>query len=486
MDQQLKKVQKNKHTSCNNISHNKKHKLVKTATTSRKVSKLHKHNNSKEIKQEEEEEEEEEEEPEEEQEDNNMTIEQILPPQPPPPIDLDYTLWHTDFPIKVMRHPVGGRYLIATKDLEESSVILRDLPYTWAVDHSAYDIVCQHCFLEVSKEQQQENPSEFIICDGCNRVGYCSEACQTIDMNQHKFECQIIKRLDTNEYSAFLLSEIKLLVRTLSRKWLEQQIECNNSSNSNSNNNNNNNNNSSNSNNNSNIKVEGDNGQSSVDEASSHYSLYKSETSLIPQDNGLRYSDYAELVSNIENFDESLKNSLSFWICKYIVGLAKDVRRQEDEIDLLNILLRNRCNAFYIQGRPKDGSPGESRGCGVYVRNSFFNHSCDPNVNYWVLNNTLEVECSLLRPVKEGEELCISYIDTTFKLKKRRAKLLEGYLFHCTCQKCLADELNPDMNIDEQDDDDDEEEGGGGGGGEESNVVGNGSEEHHDDSNIDE
>jgi len=470
MDQYLTKVEKNKHNTAittnnnnnnnsnsNSSSNNKKHKLLKTSSSSRKKLKS---NSSKRDKQEEEEEEQEEQE--EQEQDNNMTIE-----QPPPIHDLDYTLWHTDFPIKVMRHPNSGRYLIATKDLEESSIILRDLPYTWAVDHSSFDIVCQHCFLEVSKEQQQENPSEFIICNGCKRVGYCSEACQNIDMNQHKLECHIIKKLDTNEYSAFLLSEIKLLVRTLSRKWLEQQldnnIKINNNSNSNNSNSNNNNNN--------------DQGQS-VDEASSHYTLYKSETSLVPQDNGLRYSDYAELVSNIENFDESLKNSLSFWICKYIVGLAKDVHREEDEIDLLNILLRNRCNAFYIQGRPKDGSPGESRGCGVYVRNSFFNHSCDPNVNYWVLNNTLEVECSLLRPVKENEELCISYIDTTFKLKKRRAKLLEGYLFHCTCTKCLSDELNPEMNIDEQDDD---EEGEGEGGEGENGVTTttNGSNEHH-------
>lgn len=106
--------------------------------------------------------------------------------------------------------------------------------------------------------------------------------------------------------------------------------------------------------------------------------------------------------------------------------------RTETNIELLDILLRNRCNAFYIQGRLRDcpatsGMTGTSRGCGIYVRNSFFNHSCKPNVNYWVVENSLKVECTAGEDVAAGDELCISYIDTQQDLASRRAKLQESY-----------------------------------------------------------
>ncbi|KAM9968681.1 hypothetical protein ACTFIW_000554 [Dictyostelium discoideum] len=345
-----------------------------------------------------------------------------------PTTPIDYKQWHTEWPIHVYSHPINGRYLVATKDLDEQTVILRDLPYTWAVDHATCDSVCQHCFLEVPLNQQIL-PTDFYMCEGCQRVGYCSANCRCIDYSQHRFECQIFKELDTEEYSPFLMSEIKLLVRTLSRKWLEDSI----------------------------TQTAGIDINDETIKKQNTYNQYKNPQSLIPQDNGLRYNDYAELVSNVENYNESLKESLSYWICKYVVKLSAKLGKIEDEFDLLNILLRNRCNAFYIQGRPRDGSSGESRGCGVYVRNSFFNHSCDPNVNYWVVNNTLEVECTLLKNVKEGDELTISYIDTTSPLNKRREKLLEGYLFNCLCTKCVADESLP-LDQTGKDDDDDEKE----------------------------
>ncbi|EGG21882.1 SET domain-containing protein [Cavenderia fasciculata] len=384
---------------------------------------------------------------------------------------VDYKTWHGDFNIQVMSHPTNGRYIVATSDMEENDVILRDLPYTWAVDHSFKNFVCQQCFLEVpvetqrdnaaganskpkkkskkdkkkktskkekktdeqgeAEEQQQEDAAavdatvkeeeeeeeedgasvpiiaaegeEFHMCEDCSFVGYCCKECMEKDSHQHKFECLVFQNLDQSEYSSSLLSEIKLLIRTLSRKWLEQSLQ----------------------------------------EEGTQYRKYKQyEDSNVPQENGLRYSDYDQLVSNIEAFSSTLKDSLSYWICDPVIRLgSKYVQKKEDGVDLLNVLLRNRCNAFYIQGRPKNGGNGESRGCGVYVRNSFFNHSCNPNVNYWVVENTLEVECSLMRAVRKGEELCISYIDTAASLRDRREKLSEGYLFHCRCEKCITDEL---------------------------------------------
>lgn len=187
-----------------------------------------------------------------------------------PTTPIDYKQWHTEWPIHVYSHPINGRYLVATKDLDEQTVILRDLPYTWAVDHATCDSVCQHCFLEVPLNQQIL-PTDFYMCEGCQRVGYCSANCRCIDYSQHRFECQIFKELDTEEYSPFLMSEIKLLVRTLSRKWLEDSI----------------------------TQTAGIDINDETIKKQNTYNQYKNPQSLIPQDNGLRYNDYAELVSNV-------------------------------------------------------------------------------------------------------------------------------------------------------------------------------------------
>lgn len=297
-------------------------------------------------------------------------------------------------------HPMKGRQMISSRKIEPNDVLLADSPYCWVVDDSAKDFVCQNCFLEKDPEL-----SDFLGCPDCSQVYYCSEECKNIDYVQHsQDECGILKAMETDEYSSAIITEMKLLIRTLSRKSMELLH----------------------------ADEEGD-----VD---------------MPNDNGLRYEDYCQLVSNRENFPQATIESLEYWICDYIRRLGEWVgSRTEDNIELLDILLRNRCNAFYIQGRLRDspstaGMTGVSRGCGIYVRNSFFNHSCRPNVNYWVVENSLRVECTAAEAAASGEELCISYIDTQQDLASRRAKLLESYLFTCDCPRCTEEEANGEAN----------------------------------------
>jgi len=302
----------------------------------------------------------------------------------------DYEKWQQQFPVSVNLHPSKGRQMLASKELPAGSVLLADSPYCWVVDDAAKEIVCQHCFLE--KDPAME---EFVTCEDCKQVYYCCEECRDLDYAQHGLdECKIFAALETVEYTPAIITEMKLLVRTLSRKSVE----------------------------NADYQVK------------------------IPNDNDVRYSDYVRLITNRENFSQDTIGSLDYWICDYIRRLGEWVgERKEDNIELLDIILRNRCNAFYIQGRLRDeavtnGMVGTSRGCGIYVRNSFFNHSCQPNVNYWVVENSLRVECTSASDVVAGDELTISYIDTALDLESRRAKLQESYLFTCDCPRCSREE----------------------------------------------
>eukprot|EP01112_Ceratiomyxa_fruticulosa_P021558 TRINITY_DN7630_c0_g1_i1.p1 TRINITY_DN7630_c0_g1~~TRINITY_DN7630_c0_g1_i1.p1 ORF type:complete len:477 (+),score=92.97 TRINITY_DN7630_c0_g1_i1:100-1431(+) len=315
--------------------------------------------------------------------------------------------WHNEYPVKVVYHESKGRHMIATKDLVQGDVLLSDFPYCWVVDETAKDFVCQNCFLEMNPHNTNValapdgSQPEFIKCPDCQQTGYCSEYCLAADYCQHSLdECALFRNLEINEYSPVIVTEIKLLIRTLSRKWLEAQIAEN----------------------------EGREEQAEG-----------GEQKKFSNDNGLRYEDYSSLITNKASFPANTLESLDYWICDYIRRLTEWVGgREEKNSELLDILLRNRCNAFYIQGRTFDEkTSGETRGCGVYVRNSFFNHSCAPNVNYWVVDNSLKVECTSAGTCPAGDELTISYIDSSLSLQERRAKLLESYMFHCDCTLCV-------------------------------------------------
>lgn len=90
--------------------------------------------------------------------------------------------------------------------------------------------------------------------------------------------------------------------------------------------------------------------------------------------------------------------------------------------------------------RSLDELSPSSGGQGIYEVGCLFNHSCEPNllVGYSNSNDeTLSVEAT--RHIAEGEELTISYIDTTLPFALRHEQLYEHYLFQCHCSRCLKE-----------------------------------------------
>ncbi|KAF1344899.1 hypothetical protein BDV97DRAFT_373252 [Delphinella strobiligena] len=65
---------------------------------------------------------------------------------------------------------------------------------------------------------------------------------------------------------------------------------------------------------------------------------------------------------------------------------------------------------------------------------SMLNHSCDPNVYFFVEGNQLRFRT--IRPISDGEELFISYTDPSYDVKSRGKELLMNYYFECTCRRC--------------------------------------------------
>ncbi len=75
----------------------------------------------------------------------------------------------------------------------------------------------------------------------------------------------------------------------------------------------------------------------------------------------------------------------------------------------------------------------------ILLFGSFFNHSCDPNLDYYKKNNQMIFRSA--RKILKGEELYISYIGNYQWLNHlSRIKLLDkNWNFICTCEKCEQD-----------------------------------------------
>lgn len=65
---------------------------------------------------------------------------------------------------------------------------------------------------------------------------------------------------------------------------------------------------------------------------------------------------------------------------------------------------------------------------------ALINHNCDYNATVGFDGEELFVKA--VKPIQKGEQIFISYIDTTTPHKVRRNELSERYFFQCLCPKC--------------------------------------------------
>lgn len=82
---------------------------------------------------------------------------------------------------------------------------------------------------------------------------------------------------------------------------------------------------------------------------------------------------------------------------------------------------------------------------------ALINHSCDYNAT--VGFDGEEVFIKAIRPIKKGEQIFISYIDTTTPNAVRRKELSERYFFDCNCPKCAKGTDTPEDRFSKEIDD---------------------------------
>jgi tetratricopeptide (TPR) repeat protein len=97
--------------------------------------------------------------------------------------------------------------------------------------------------------------------------------------------------------------------------------------------------------------------------------------------------------------------------------------------------------------------PGNDRiegSMGVWLRASYVNHSCLPNIKRAFIGDMMIVRA--VRKIRIGDELLMSYTDPRdpFELEKRRQYLQQVYGFECRCLLCVAEGQVPKSTVAER------------------------------------
>ena len=84
------------------------------------------------------------------------------------------------------------------------------------------------------------------------------------------------------------------------------------------------------------------------------------------------------------------------------------------------------------------------KGFGLWGYTSIFNHSCNPNINYFSIGDFMI--CFAIKDIKEEEELYTLYINNSSYYSLRQEKCLENWGFYCSCEICSYDKININNN----------------------------------------
>lgn len=117
------------------------------------------------------------------------------------------------------------------------------------------------------------------------------------------------------------------------------------------------------------------------------------------------------------------------------VGDERDALGMTSPDALMELVCQHETNAFTL-------SDAHLNGLGVCVNPvlALVNHACDANAAVVFPTETRGVPSQMhlvaMRPIRTGESVLISYVDTTSEREARQRTLLEKYAFTCTCALC--------------------------------------------------
>lgn len=125
-------------------------------------------------------------------------------------------------------------------------------------------------------------------------------------------------------------------------------------------------------------------------------------------------------------------------VFKWVYILAPNFRNILTPAFFRHILGSEYGNSFGIWEIAEESDSREYLGYMVLPEASYFNHSCDPNVQKKRVGRTFKYP--LKRDVEQDEELCIDYREIlNLDVADRRKILKSNWFFECRCSRCVSE-----------------------------------------------
>lgn len=309
-----------------------------------------------------------------------------------------------------------GRGFYATEDIPEGTPILKEIPYSWAIQSQYRGIVCDNCSCiyeppkpKIKKATDGLDPGESVEdynkrmefekkeiercnklqkmkkCSRCKLQYYCSTDCQKQAWNRcHKFECKILQTLSKEttlpeNHHAFLIFRCMLKVSKNVDELRDREI---------------------------------------IDLEPNYEAVHKIEKEV---NQCLTFCMSNELI---KDFMANMQKKYGFEDPSHVI------------LEFSARLINNR-----MALGPDEECNGTAVGTGIFPRASMINHNCRPNCLWQTYKNNLIVVKAQTK-IKKGEELYISYLDTTMDSKNRQQDLKLNYNFDCDCQGCRTGDID--------------------------------------------
>ncbi|KAK7951047.1 set and mynd domain [Apiospora aurea] len=284
----------------------------------------------------------------------------------------------------------AGRGLFACQKFEPGDVVASvDRPFVAELEMDRMEDTCAWCFQRGetdpdarAKAAMMGMPAGFIetkACAGCHRASYCSKTCQSRAWKrEHKYECGVIAP-PRPELPESVRAAIKLLGRL----------------------------------------------KAADPKGAEHKKLLDL----------MEFRPAGADTNLLETFKQQDKQkfddfNMLAWAAWSYCGKPGNYGAVDSRAGATGFVFNILCNAFIL------ASPVDGVKFGIGFDNTICaaNHSCDPNVVMTFLQP--KVELRALRPIKNGEEIFVKYVDVTNPIGVRQAELKQTYFFDCKCPKC--------------------------------------------------
>ncbi|KAI2626785.1 hypothetical protein GGR54DRAFT_486177 [Hypoxylon sp. NC1633] len=290
----------------------------------------------------------------------------------------------------------AGQGLFACQDFTPGDVVVSlERPLVSDLEIDRMKDTCGWCFQRGATDPMERMQAasmglpngiiEIKECKGCCRVGYCSKLCQSKAWKrEHKYECKVLARKGCPDLPWAVRAVVKLLGR----------LEA-----------------------------------SSGDEREELLDILKFQPTG---------GDGTQLnvirTRNKQKFDDF--NFLGYGAWHYA---GRPVFDDLDGQTVAKGFLANVMSNGFDISSPLDsgvyGSGFDNTICAA-------NHSCDPNVVR--VSNQPKTLLRAVKPIKKGDEIFMTYTETSNPYCVRQAALEEMYFFTCQCSKCTAYPVSPE------------------------------------------